>query len=62
MTLGELAKSVQWYVHSIMGDNAYAKYCAHRLAHHPDEPLPTEKEFWKAKHRDADLNPRSRCC
>lgn len=62
MTLAQITRAVQWYVRSVMGDTAYAKYCAHQRVHHPDEPLPTEREFWRQKHRDTELNPRSRCC
>jgi uncharacterized short protein YbdD (DUF466 family) len=62
MTAGELARAVQWYVHSLMGDNAYARYCAHHRAYHPEVPLPSEREFWKQRHAEAERNPRSRCC
>ncbi|MDO5682241.1 MAG: YbdD/YjiX family protein [Propionibacteriaceae bacterium] len=58
----DIARAVKWYVHSMMGDNAYAKYCAHMRAHHPETALPTEREFWRAKHHDAEMNPRARCC
>lgn len=62
MTLAQITRAVRWYVYSIMGDNAYAKYCAHQRAYHPGEALPSERDFWRQKHRDAELNPRSRCC
>lgn len=55
-------KAFQWYVHEVMGDNAYAKYVAHLKATHPDAEIPTEKQFWIDKHLEAERNPKSRCC
>ncbi|GAB3623042.1 hypothetical protein GCM10027418_11240 [Mariniluteicoccus endophyticus] len=62
MSVVDTLKKVRWYVHEVMGDNAYAKFVAHQRTHHPGAPIPTEREFWAAKHKDAELNPRSRCC
>ena len=62
MTVAEIARAVRWYVHSVMGDNAYAKFCAHMRTHHPGKPLPSEKQFWKDRHAEAERNPKSRCC
>lgn len=62
MTASELVRAVRWYVHSLMGDNAYATYCAHQRLHHPEVPLPSEREFWRQKYAEADRNPQGRCC
>lgn len=62
MTAGEVVRAVRWYVHSLMGDNAYARYCVHHRAHHPGMPLPSEREFWRQKYAEAERNPQSRCC
>lgn len=62
MSLSESLKTVRWYVHEVMGDNAYAKFVAHQQAHHPGCPIPSEREFWADKHKQAELNPRARCC
>ena len=61
-TMVDIARSVRWYVHSVMGDNAYEKYVRHQQLHHPDAPIPTEREFWRQKHEDAERNPKTRCC
>ncbi|MCG7246646.1 YbdD/YjiX family protein [Corynebacterium simulans] len=45
-----------------MGDHAYAKYCAHLKAHHPDAAIPTEREYWRARYAEQDANPGARCC
>lgn len=55
-------QTVRWYVHSVMGDNAYAKYVAHLRRQDPDCQVPTEREFWDAKYADVEANPKSRCC
>lgn len=51
-----------WYVGSIMGDRAYRRYVEHLRATHPDAPVPTEREFWRTRHAEADARPGMRCC
>lgn len=57
-----MLRTVRWYVHSVMGDNDYQRYCSHLRTHHPGTPVPTEKEFWREKHAEAERNPKTRCC
>ena len=45
-----------------MGDNHYQRYAAHRRRVHPGEPVITEAQYWRMRHRQADTNPTSRCC
>ncbi|WP_415042730.1 YbdD/YjiX family protein [Gordonia sp. (in: high G+C Gram-positive bacteria)] len=52
--------SVRWYVSSLMGDNHYERYLAHRRAKHPGQPVMSEREYWRAKHDAADA--QARCC
>lgn len=61
-TLRRAGRDLRWYVHSIMGDNAYQHYVTHQRVHHPEEPIPTEREFWIARHAEAEANPKTRCC
>ena len=56
------AAGVRWYVTSLMGDTAYARYCAHLRRDHADAPVPTEREYWRARHAAADAHPGARCC
>jgi len=56
------ARGVRWWVGSVMGDNAYARYVQHLALHHPGESPPTEREYWRAKYAEADLHPGARCC
>ena len=53
---------VWWYLSELMGDTAYAKYVAHLQAHHPGAPVPTEREYWRARYAAQDANPGARCC
>ncbi|WP_296147531.1 YbdD/YjiX family protein [uncultured Corynebacterium sp.] len=53
---------MDWYIKELMGDNDYAKYCAHQRTHHPEAELMTEREFWKARWARQEANPGSRCC
>jgi uncharacterized short protein YbdD (DUF466 family) len=57
-----LARGVRWWIASVMGDNAYARYVEHLAANHPGEPPPTEREYWRARYAEADLHPGARCC
>jgi uncharacterized short protein YbdD (DUF466 family) len=56
------ARGIKWWVTSLMGDNDYARYLEHLARTHPGEPVPTEREYWRQRHADADANPRARCC
>lgn len=55
-------RAVAWYFGELMGDHDYQKYCEHLRIHHPDQPVPTEREYWRQRHSEAETNPQSRCC
>ena len=57
-----VARGVKWWIGSVMGDNAYARYVGHLAMHHPGEAPPTEREYWRARYAEADLHPGARCC
>nr|WP_286303181.1 YbdD/YjiX family protein [Microbacterium suwonense] len=56
------ATAVRWYVTTLMGDRDYEVYVAHQRAHHPDAPIPTERQFWRDRMAEQDRNPGARCC
>lgn len=58
----EFGRQIRWYVGALMGDGHYQRYVAHRRRAHPGEPVITEAEYWRMRHREADLNPGARCC
>ena len=57
-----LSRQIRWYVSALMGDNHYQRYVTHRHRAHPGEPMISEAEYWRMRHRQADLNPGARCC
>ncbi|APT86947.1 MULTISPECIES: YbdD/YjiX family protein [Corynebacterium] len=57
-----LLSSVKWYFCELMGDHDYKKYVAHLKAHHPEEAVPSEREYWRARYAEQDANPGTRCC
>ncbi|MEU4314833.1 YbdD/YjiX family protein [Nocardia sp. NPDC024068] len=56
------ARSVLWYVDSVLGGQDYRRYLAHMRRAHPGEPLATEREYWRERYADAERNPGARCC
>ncbi|QIK73853.1 YbdD/YjiX family protein [Propioniciclava coleopterorum] len=57
-----LAREIRRFARGILGSDAYDKYLHHHRVTGCQAPPLSEKEFWRAKYRDQDLNPRSRCC
>jgi len=51
-----------WYVKSVMGESDYEVYVAHLRRHHPGDPIPTVREYWRDRYRHEGENPGSRCC
>ncbi|HLT59904.1 MAG TPA: YbdD/YjiX family protein [Microlunatus sp.] len=60
--LGRAWRAVRWYVTAVMGDNAYRVYLDHQRAHHPGEPVLSERDFWRSRTDDQERNPQGRCC
>lgn len=60
--LARAVKAIAWYVGELMGDHDYARYVEHLKTRHPDAPIPTEKEFWKARWARQGATPEGRCC
>ena len=56
------ASGIRWYMSTLMGDRAYEVYVAHHRAHHPDAPVPSERQFWCDRMDEQDRNPGARCC
>ncbi|MDH6242832.1 uncharacterized short protein YbdD (DUF466 family) [Mycobacterium sp. OTB74] len=56
------ARQIRWYCSTLMGDNDFAHYLEHHERTHPDKPALSERDYWKARYRAAELNPQGRCC
>ena len=57
-----MARGVRWWISSVMGDNAYARYVDHLARRHPDHPVPTERDYWRERYSAMDAAPGARCC
>jgi uncharacterized short protein YbdD (DUF466 family) len=55
-------RNLRWWVGSVLGDTAYARYVEHLRRTHPDVPVPTEREYWRQRYAEQDANPGARCC
>ncbi|MBF6226342.1 YbdD/YjiX family protein [Nocardia abscessus] len=51
-----------WWFNSILGGQDYQRYVEHLRRRHPDRAVPTEREYWRQRHAEADRNPANRCC
>ncbi len=51
-----------WWFNSILGGQDYQRYVEHLTRNHPGCAVPTEREYWRTRHADADSNPTNRCC
>ena len=60
--LVRLGRQARWYVSSLMGDNHYQRYLTHRRRDHPGEPVISEAQYWRMRHRQTETNPGARCC
>ena len=58
----KVAGQIRWYWSSLMGDNHYRRYVAHRERTHAGEPVMSERDYWRMRHEAADRNPGARCC
>ena len=47
---------------TILGAPDYARYCEHRHAHHPGEPMLSADEFNRAQQTARYSRPGARCC
>ena len=57
-----LARQIRWYVGAVMGDSHYRRYLEHHRRTHPGTPVLSEGEYWRMRHRAADVSPSPRCC
>nr|WP_280429029.1 YbdD/YjiX family protein [Nocardia brasiliensis] len=55
-------RNIGWWFNSILGGQDYQRYVAHLTRNHPGCAIPTEREYWRIRHADADSNPQNRCC
>ncbi|OMH23671.1 hypothetical protein BKD30_11430 [Tersicoccus phoenicis] len=54
--------TLRWYVRGVLGEDVYDAYVAHRAATHPEGPVLSEREYWRARTDWQEKNPQGRCC
>ncbi|WP_433199700.1 YbdD/YjiX family protein [Nocardia sp. CA-107356] len=50
-----------WF-NAVLGGHDYQHYVDHLQRNHPGCEIPSEREYWRRRHADADNNPQNRCC
>jgi len=60
--MGRITRQIRWYVGSLMGDNHYRRYVDYQRRAHPDQPVLSERDYWRHRHSAADRSPGARCC
>lgn len=58
----EGARTVRWFVRGVTREDRYDRYVDHLRRTHPDDPIPTEREFWREHYVEMERNPGTRCC
>ncbi|WP_273652582.1 YbdD/YjiX family protein [Cellulomonas fimi] len=56
------ARAVHWYTTTLLGDRDYDRYVAHLARAHPGVVPPSEAQYWRTRHAEADARPGARCC
>lgn len=50
------------FVRELAGERDYERYLEHCAAHHPGEPVMSERVFWRERTDRQDREPSARCC
>ncbi|MEV5833871.1 YbdD/YjiX family protein [Nocardia sp. NPDC052112] len=50
-----------WF-NAVLGGQDYQRYVDHLQRNHPSREIPSEREYWRRRHADADTSPQNRCC
>ncbi len=57
MTVRERFRRARWYARELAGETADGRCVAHRRGAHPDEPVTSEREFWRRRMDERTRNP-----
>jgi uncharacterized short protein YbdD (DUF466 family) len=60
--IGDLARSMRWYLREVSGESAYDHYVEHVRREHPDALVMSRRDFERWRQDDRNSNPRARCC
>ncbi|MFI6490005.1 YbdD/YjiX family protein [Streptomyces sp. NPDC050564] len=62
--LHRAASGIRWYIRELTDESAYDRYVAHLRKDHPDAPVPSRRDFERARTDRREEDPRQgfRCC
>ncbi|MFF1637164.1 CstA-like transporter-associated (seleno)protein [Streptomyces sp. NPDC058246] len=62
--LRRTARGIRWYVRELTDESAYDRYVAHVRNDDPGAPVPSRREFERARADRQEEDPRQgfRCC
>jgi len=53
-------RGVRWYLAELTGETEYDRFVEHRKRLHPDEPVPSRREYERIRHERL-AQPSARC-
>ena len=60
--IGELARTIRWYLREAAGETAYDRYVENVRRDHPGAMVMSRRDFERWRQDDRNDNPRARCC
>jgi uncharacterized short protein YbdD (DUF466 family) len=60
--IGDLARTIRWYLREAAGETAYERYVEHVRRDHPGAGVMSRRDFERWRQDDRNDNPRARCC
>ncbi|MEV0173333.1 YbdD/YjiX family protein [Streptomyces sp. NPDC050803] len=63
-SLRRAVRAVRWYVRELTDESAYDRYVTHLRRTHPEEPVPSRRDFERMRTDRQESDPRQgfRCC
>lgn len=58
----EAVRRIGRFVSGVTGADRYERYVEHLRRVHPERPVPTRADFWRAHYDEQERNPGARCC
>lgn len=64
-SVGKLVRGVRgigWWCSAVLGGQQYRRYCQYLAEKHPEQPIPTERAFWREHWKRLERSEMNRCC
>lgn len=53
---------LRWFFGGVTGADAYERYVGHLRRTHPEQPVPSRRDFWRERYEEQERRPGVRCC